>query len=322
MTDMRYTTLGDSGLRVSVVGVGCNNFGRPGSRTADLAGTKAVVDAAIDAGITLFDTADVYGGQGKSEELFGEALAGRHGDVVVATKFGGGMGGVNGPDWEARGSRRYIRRAVESSLRRLRAEHIDLYQYHMRDQVTPIEETLAALTELVDEGKVRYLGSSNFSGWHVVEADFLARSANSARFISAQNHYSLLERGAETELAPACESYGVGILPYFPLANGLLTGKYTRGAAAPEGTRLAQREQVLQNADWDAVEGLAALAEKRDVSLLHVAIGGLAAQPAVSSVIAGATSPEQVVANAEAGLWEPSVDDLADIDAITSGKQS
>jgi aryl-alcohol dehydrogenase-like predicted oxidoreductase len=317
MTEMRYTTLGDSGLQVSVVGLGCNNFGRAGAKTEDLAGTKAVVDAAIDAGITLFDTADIYGGQGKSEELLGEALAGRHDQVVIATKFGGEMGGVNGPTWEARGSRRYIRRAVESSLRRLQTDHIDLYQYHMRDKVTPIEETLAALGELVDEGKVRYIGSSNFSGWHVVEADYIARAAGSARFISAQNHYSLLERGAEAELVPACEAYGVGILPYFPLANGLLTGKYSRGVAAPAGTRLAQREQVLENANWDAVEGLTKFAGERGITILDVAFGALAAQPAVSSVIAGATTPEQVASNAKAGAWEPTAEELAEVNAIT-----
>jgi aryl-alcohol dehydrogenase-like predicted oxidoreductase len=317
MGEMRYTTLGDSGLIVSVVGLGCNNLGRPNSATVDLPGTQAVVDAAIDAGITLFDTADVYGGKGRSEELLGEALGKRRDEVVVATKFGGGMGGVNGPDWEARGSRRYIRRAVESSLRRLQTDYIDLYQYHSPDGVTPVEETLAALSELVDDGKVRYIGSSNFSGWKVVEADFIARAAGSSRFISAQNHYSLLERAAEKELVPACDAYGVGILPYFPLANGLLTGKYRRGETAPAGSRLAQREQVLQNANWDAVEGLTQLAEQRGIGILDVAFGGLAAKPAVSSVIAGATTPEQVYANAKAGQWLPTDEELAEIDKIT-----
>jgi 1-deoxyxylulose-5-phosphate synthase len=315
---MRYTTLGDSGLKVSVVGLGLNNLGRPNSATVDLPGTQAVIDAAIDAGITLFDTADVYGGQGRSEELLGEALGKRRDEVIVATKFGGGMGGVNGPEWEARGSRRYIRKAVESSLRRLQTDYIDLYQYHSPDGITPVEETLAALSELVDEGKVRYIGSSNFSGWKVVEADFIARAAGSSRFISAQNHYSLLERAAEKELVPACDAYGVGILPYFPLANGLLTGKYRRGADAPAGTRLAQREQVLQNANWDAVEGLTQFAEQRGIGILDVAFGALAAKPAVSSVIAGATTPEQVYANANAGQWEPTDDELDEIDKITA----
>jgi 1-deoxyxylulose-5-phosphate synthase len=318
MGEMRYTTLGDSGLKVSVVGLGLNNLGRPNSATVDLPGTQAVIDAAIDAGITLFDTADVYGGQGRSEELLGEALGKRRDEVIVATKFGGGMGGVNGPEWEARGSRRYIRKAVESSLRRLQTDYIDLYQYHSPDGITPVEETLAALSELVDEGKVRYIGSSNFSGWKVVEADFIARAAGSSRFISAQNHYSLLERAAEKELVPACDAYGVGILPYFPLANGLLTGKYRRGADAPAGTRLAQREQVLQNANWDAVEGLTQFAEQRGIGILDVAFGALAAKPAVSSVIAGATTPEQVYANANAGQWEPTDDELDEIDKITA----
>ena len=317
MGEIRYTTLGDSGLTVSVVGLGCNNLGRPNTATIDLPGTQAVVDAAIDAGITLFDTADIYGGKGTSEELLGQALGKRRDEVVVATKFGGEMGGVNGPEWEARGSRRYIRRAVESSLRRLQTDYIDLYQYHFPDGITPIEETLAALSELVDEGRVRYIGSSNFSGWKVVEADFIARAAGASRFISAQNHYSLLERDVEKELVPACDAYGVGILPYFPLARGLLTGKYRRGADAPAGTRLATATQHLDDADWDAVEGLAQFAEQRGIGLLDVAFGGLAAKPAVSSVIAGATRPEQVYANAKAGQWAPTDEELAEIDKIT-----
>lgn len=316
MTDMRYTTLGDSGLVVSVVGLGCNNLGREGTKTVDLDGSRAVVDAAIDAGITLFDVADIYGGAGRSEELLGQSLGNRRDDVILATKFGMDMRGANGPDWGARGSRRYIRRAVESSLRRLETDYIDLYQYHAPDRMTPIEETLAALGELVDEGKVRYLGSSNFSGWQVVEADFLARSSGSPRFISAQNNYNLLERDVETELSPACESYGVGILPFFPLANGLLTGKYQRGADAPEGTRLATKSAVLQNADWDVLEGLNGFAKERDLSMLDVAIAGLGAQPAVSSVIAGATKPEQVRANAATARWVPSAEDLAALDEI------
>ncbi|HVX45289.1 MAG TPA: aldo/keto reductase [Mycobacteriales bacterium] len=316
MTDMRYTTLGDSGLVVSVVGLGCNNLGRDGTQTIDLDGSKAVVEAAIDAGITLFDVADIYGGAGRSEELLGQSLAGHRDDVIVATKFGMDMRGANGPDWGARGSRRYIRRAVESSLRRLETDYIDLYQYHAPDRMTPIEETLAALSELVDEGKVRYLGSSNFAGWQVVEADFLARSSGSPRFISAQNNYNLLERGVEAELSPACEAYGVGILPFFPLANGLLTGKYARGADAPAGTRLATKSAVLQNADWDVLEGLNSFAKERGISMLDVAIGGLGAQPAVSSVIAGATKPEQVRANAATARWEPSAEDLVALDEI------
>lgn len=316
MTDMRYTTLGDSGLVVSVVGLGCNNLGREGTKTVDLDGSRAVVDAAIDAGITLFDVADIYGGAGRSEELLGQSLGSRREDVILATKFGMDMRGANGPDWGARGSRRYIRRAVETSLRRLETDYIDLYQYHAPDHMTPIEETLAALGELVEEGKVRYIGSSNFAGWQVVEADFIARSSGSPRFISAQNNYNLLERGVEAELSPACEAYGVGILPFFPLANGLLTGKYQRGTDAPQGTRLATKSAVLQNADWDVLEALQGYAKERGIGMLDVAISGLAAQPAVSSVIAGATTPEQIRGNAAAGQWQPSAEDLVTLDEI------
>jgi aryl-alcohol dehydrogenase-like predicted oxidoreductase len=313
MDEMRYTQLGHSGLTVSVVGLGCNNF-RARATDED---SRAVIDAAIDCGITLFDTADIYGGGGGSEELIGEALGSRRDQVVLATKFGMEMPGA-GP--EARGSRRYIRNAVRASLRRLRTDWIDLYQYHEPDGITPVEETLAALDELVKEGLVRYLGSSNFSGWQIGDANWVASVDKRERFVSAQNHYSLLERGAEAEVIPACEHFGVGQLPYFPLANGVLTGKYKRGAELPAGTRLAgntaRAQQLLTDETYDRVEGLSALAEERGVTLLHLAIGGLAAQPAVASVIAGATRPEQVRANAAAGVWEPTEEDLAAIDAI------
>jgi aryl-alcohol dehydrogenase-like predicted oxidoreductase len=311
-SEMTYRHLGDSGLVVSVVGIGCNNFGG----RMDQAATDAVVGQALDSGVTLFDTADVYGGSGKSEEMLGKALRSRRADAVIATKFGGDMQGANGPDWGARGSRRYVRTAVESSLRRLGTDYIDLYQIHSPDPVTPREETLAALTELVREGKVRYLGSSNYAGWQVIDADWISRTAGLERFVSAQNRYSLLDRTAEKELVPACEHAGVGILPYFPLESGLLTGKYRRGEAAPEGTRLATRKDALENADFDRVEALQRYADERGVSLLSVAIGGLAAQPAVASVIAGATRPEQVVANVEAGTWVPAADDLAALNAV------
>jgi aryl-alcohol dehydrogenase-like predicted oxidoreductase len=312
MDEMRYRQLGDSGLTVSVVGLGCNNFR---SRTTDdLA--RGVIDAAIERGITLFDTADIYGGGG-SEELIGEALGSRRDQVVLATKFGMAMPGA-GP--EARGSRRYVRKAVRDSLRRLRTDWIDLYQYHEPDGVTPVEETLAALDELVKEGLVRYIGSSNFAGWQVADADWAATSEGRERFVSAQNHYSLLERGIEAEVIPACDHYGIGQLPYFPLANGVLTGKYRRGEPLPEGTRLggnaARAEKLLTDETYDRVEGLEKLAAERGVTLLHVAIGGLAAQPAVASVIAGATKPEQVHANADAGVWEPTDEDLDAIDAV------
>ena len=314
MTEMEYRQLGDSGLTVSVVGLGCNNFG--GRIDADQ--TAAVVTAAVDAGITLFDTADVYGGQpGLSETLLGQALGKRRDDVVIATKFGGDMRGDNGPDWGVRGSRRYIRKAVEASLRRLGTDWIDLYQLHVPDPVTPIEETLSALSELVAEGKVRYIGSSQFAGWQVVDADWTAKTAGLEHFISAQNRYSLLEREVEDDLIPACEHLGIGVLPFFPLASGLLTGKYKRDQGAPDGTRLANMPDRLAAADFDKIEALETFAAERDLTLLDVAIGGLAAQPAVGSVIAGATRPEQIEENVAAGLWEPTPEDLAALDDLT-----
>lgn len=313
MSDMKYGTLGSSGLAVSVVGVGCNAFGTRIDKDA----TKQVVEVALDRGITLFDTADSYG-NGASEELLGAALGSRRDDVVVATKFGMDMAGSNGPAWEPHGGRRYVRRAVEASLRRLGTDHIDLYQLHRPDPVTPIEETLEALTELVTEGKVGYLGSSNLTGWQVADAEWTARTAGTQRFVSAQNEYSLYNREAEAELVPACEEYAIGLLPYFPLAYGLLTGKYSRGQAAPEGSRLADPRQGrrLDGAHWDRIEALMAFAADRDLSVLDVAIGGLAARPAVASVISGATRPEQIESNVRAGAWEPSAADLAALDEL------
>ncbi|WP_197698369.1 aldo/keto reductase [Micromonospora viridifaciens] len=316
VSEMTYRRLGDSGLVVSVVGVGCNNFGRK----LDLDGTRAVVEAALDAGINFFDTADIYGEpQGSSEELLGQVLKGHRDDVVVATKFGMDMHGLNGPDFGARGARRYIARAVEASLRRLGTDHIDLYQMHEPDPGTPIDETLAALDDLVRAGKVRYLGNSNFAGWQIADADWTASSQGHTRFISAQNHYSLLERSVEAEVIPACERFGLGMLPFFPLANGLLTGKYHRGEAPPAGSRLAgggRYAERLAAANWDTIEALERYAAERGLSMLQVAIGGLAARPAVTSVIAGATTPEQVRANAEAGAWQPTEEDTAVLDAI------
>jgi aryl-alcohol dehydrogenase-like predicted oxidoreductase len=314
MAEMTYTQLGPSGLTVSTVGLGCNNFG---ARMAD-EDVPAVVDAAIDAGITLFDTADVYGNAGRSETLLGQALGSRRGEVIVATKFGSDMQGANGPDWGVRGSRRYIRLAVESSLRRLNTDWIDLYQLHTPDPNTPIEETLAALHELVTEGKVRYLGSSNLSGWQVVDADWVARTSGYEGFVSAQNEYSWLNRSAESELIPALEHTGQSLLPYFPLARGLLTGKYRRGEAAPAGSRLAKQTDPLQQADFDTIEAIERFAADRGISMLQVAIGGLAAMPTVASVISGATSVEQVHQNVAAGLWVPSGDDLEELVKITS----
>ena len=315
---MRYRPLGDCGLVVSVTGLGCNNFGR----RLDLDATRAVVDAALEAGITLLDTADTYGNGGGSEELLGEVLAGRRDEVVLATKFGHqdfDMG--YGPAAGAKGGRAYIRRAVERSLRRLRTDYLDLYQIHTPDPVTPIAETLAALGELVAEGKVRYLGHSNFSGWQIAEAAMLADQRGWQPFISAQNHWSLLERAAEAEVVPAARHFGLGVLPYFPLANGLLTGKIRRGQPAREGTRLSGRDTYVTEAKLDIVEALAEWGKAHDVSMLQIAIGCLAAQPGCTSVIAGATSAEQVKANAAAD-WTPSAEELAEVDAITLGLTS
>jgi aryl-alcohol dehydrogenase-like predicted oxidoreductase len=310
---MRYRSLGSSGLRVSVVGLGCNNFGRK----LDLAGTRAVVDAALDAGITLLDTADIYGGGGASERLLGEVLQHRRDRVVLATKFGHqGSDMGYGPAAGAKGGRAYIRRAVEASLRRLRTDHIDLYQLHTPDPETPIEETLAALTELVTEGKVRYLGHSNLAGWQLAEAAHVAAAGGYAPFVSAQNQWSLLDREVERELVPAAEHYGVGVLPYFPLANGLLTGKVRRGRELPAGSRIAERSHLVTEQRLDAVEALAAWGDKHDRSLLELAIGGLAALPTCGSVIAGATTAEQVRANAAAGDWEPTADELDELLAL------
>ncbi len=310
MAELPTRRLGDSGLEVSVVGLGCNNFGK----RLDLDGTAAVLDAALEAGITLFDTADVYG-DGESERLMGEVLAGRRDQYVLATKFGWELSG-EAPD-VARGSRDYIRWAIEGSLQRLRIEKIDLYQYHRPDGVTPLEDTLAALDELVHEGLVGAIGCSNFSLAQLEESDRIARERGQARFVTLQNQYSLLEREIEAEVAPACERLGVSILPYFPLASGLLTGKYRRNAPGPTGSRLSSREQAGSDEQFEVVEALESFAEARGVGVLDVAIAGLAAQPAVGSVIAGATKPEQIRANVAALDWQPSAADLAELDRIT-----
>jgi aryl-alcohol dehydrogenase-like predicted oxidoreductase len=306
---MEQRTLG--GLEVSVAGLGCNNFGR----RLDLDGTSAVVDAAIDAGVTLFDTADIYGAEaGASETLLGQVLEGRRDRVVLATKFGMDMtdrGAGDVPD-APRGSREYIRWAIEGSLRRLRTDSIDLYQYHEPDGTTPIAETMGFMTELVDEGRVRFLGVSNFSAQQLREA----HDTVGDRLVSLQNEYSLLKRGIEAEVMPECVRLGVGILPFFPLASGLLTGKYRRGEDAPEGTRLHGRGSVADDETFDRLERLASFAETRGIEPIDVAIGGLAAQPAVASVIAGATKAEQVRRNARAVEWKPSEDDLRELDEI------
>jgi len=307
---MRFRQLGNSGLTVSVVGLGANNFGW----RLDLQRSRPVIEAALEAGINFIDTSDSYD-KGNSEQILGEVLRGSRDEVVIATKFGSDMGGSNGPDWRARSSRRYIMRAVEASLRRLQTDWIDLYQLHRPDGLTPLEETLEALDDLVHQGKIRYAGSSNLSAWQVTESDWIAKTRALTRFVSAQNHYSLLERTIELDLVPACLAHGVAVIPYFPLANGLLTGKWKRGAAAPEISRLAGRS-APSDQTFDVIEGLAALATKAGISPAELAIAGLAAQPAVGSVIAGATSVEQVRANAVAGDLELSAEILADIDRV------
>jgi aryl-alcohol dehydrogenase-like predicted oxidoreductase len=300
--------MGREGPDVSVAGLGCNNFGM----RVDLEGTRAVVDAAVDAGVTLFDTADIYGNKGGSESFLGEALEGRRDRIVLATKFGGDMGDGT----RARGSREYIHRAIDASLARLRTDHVDLYQYHAPDKITPFEETFGALDELVRAGKVRYVGHSNLNAAQIEEVDALCHEHGFARPISAQNQYSLLRREAEEELLPMCAHLGIGVLPYFPLSSGLLTGKYRRGEERPEGTRLAARDEVFTDDTFDRLEALEEFAKERALTLLQVAIGGLLGQPAIVSVIAGATKPEQVRANVEAAGWEPSAEDIVALNSL------
>ncbi|MEV4311421.1 aldo/keto reductase [Actinocrispum sp. NPDC049592] len=314
---MEHRHLGESGLVVSTVGLGCNNLGRPGTPAESLAGSRAVVSAALDAGITFFDVADVYGApRGRSEELLGQALSGRRDHAVIATKFGVDMQGANGPDFGARGSRRYVRRAVEASLRRLGTDWIDLYQLHRADPQTPIAETLGVLSELIGEGKIRYAGVCNLAGWQIADAAWTARTEHVAKPISAQNHYSLLEREAERDVNPAARRFGLGVLPYFPLANGLLTGKYSRADEPPAGSRLATRRKLLDDAPWERIERLRSFADERGISMTTLAISWLTAQTPVSSVIAGATSVDQVVENAAAVKWRPAKDELLLIDEI------
>jgi aryl-alcohol dehydrogenase-like predicted oxidoreductase len=303
--------LGHSGIEVSEVGLGCNNFGR----RVDLEGTRAVLDEALANGVTFLDTADIYGGGGRSEELLGEVLQGRRDRVVLATKFGMDM--HDGAT--ARGSAAYVARAVEASLRRLRTDVIDVYWYHEPDGVTPIAETLEALDRLVREGKVRAIGASNFSAAQLEEADAVARERGLTPFSAVQNEYSLLEREAEAEVLPACGRLELGFVPYFPLASGLLTGKYRRGAQAPAGARLSGRDQIASAEEFDLVESLIEYAKARGVELIDVAIGALLARPEVSSVIAGATKPEQVRRNAESRRWQPSGADLSELYELLDG---
>lgn len=311
---MDLRNLGRSGLKVSAIGLGCNNFGM----RIDQAQTQAVVDAALEAGINFFDTADIYGGA-QSEVFLGQALAGKRDRAIVATKFANPMG--EGA-YRRGGSRRYIVSAVEASLKRLNTDRIDLYQMHIPDADTPVEETLRALDDLVRDGKVLYLGNSNFSGWQIADADWISKTQGLERFVSAQNNYSLLERNVEREVLPACERFGLGFLPFFPLASGLLTGKYERGAAPPEGTRLAawgaRGQAALSERNFDKVEKLQAWALDHGHSLLELAFAWILGHQVVSSVIAGATSPAQIAANARGADWKLTPDQVEEVAKLIS----
>ena len=314
---MKYRRLGNSGLQVSLAGLGTNNFGM----RLDYEQSKSVVDAALDTGINFFDTADIYGG-GRSEEYLGRALGSRREDVLIATKFAMPVG--EGP-FTRGGSRHYIEKAVARTLRRLGTDYIDVYQMHQPDLQTPIAETLEALSDLVHRGVVRYIGHSNFTGWQIADADWTARSRGLERFVSAQNEWSLLERKVEAEIMPACREFGLGQLPFFPLASGFLTGKYRRGKDLPAGTRLAAWAQAMParidaitaDANFDKLDGLTSFAEERGHTVLELALSWLASDPAVSSVIAGATRPEQIEANVAATLaWELTAEDFAGVNEV------
>jgi aryl-alcohol dehydrogenase-like predicted oxidoreductase len=313
---MDFRNLGSSGLRVSAVGLGCNNFGQ----RIDLEASRKVIHKAIDLGVTLFDTADIYSNMGGSETVLGEVLGARRKDIVLATKFSKAMS----DDGTKQGaSRRYIMSAVEASLKRLKTDYIDLYQQHDYDPLTPIEETLRALDDLIRQGKVRYIGNSNFPAWRVAEAEHVARAINSNRYVSCQDEYSLLVRDIEKDLLPCAQKYGLGLLPFFPLASGLLTGKYRRGEAAPEDTRFGKvprlRDRYVTPRNEEIVEQLQAFAQARGHSLLELAFSWLAGRPLVASVIAGATRVEQVEQNVNAIGWKLTAEDLAEIDRITQG---
>lgn len=312
---MEIRNLGTSGLRVSLVGLGCNNFGM----RLDAAGTEAVVHAALDAGITLFDTADMYGGRGGSERHLGAALGNRRKDIVLASKFGMAM---DDEGVKLGASRRYIMQAVEDSLKRLNTDWIDLYQLHQPDPLTPMDETLRALDDLICDGKVRYVGSSNLPAWQSTEAEFLARELGTSRFVSCQEEWNILNRAIETEVVPMMQAYGLGMLPYFPLASGLLTGKYKKDAM-PEGARLTDMPRFanrgyVTDANFAKVTKLEAFAKENGHTLLELAFGWLAAQPVTSSVIAGATKPEQIASNVSAAGWKMTAEDIAKIGELAA----
>jgi aryl-alcohol dehydrogenase-like predicted oxidoreductase len=313
---MQIRNLGGSGLRVSAVGLGCNNFGQ----RVDLEGSRKVIHRALDLGITLFDTADIYAGMGGSETVLGTVLGDKRKDIVLATKYSKPMAS----DGTKQGaSRRYIMNAVEASLRRLKTDYIDLYQQHDYDELTPIDETLRALDDLIRQGKVRYIGNSNFPAWRVAEAEHVARAMNVSRFISCQDEYSLVVRNIEKDLLPCAREYRLGVLPFFPLASGLLTGKYKRGEAAPADTRFGKapqlRDRYVTPRNEDIVEKLQVFAKERGRSMLELAFSWLAARPQVASVIAGATRVEQVEQNVKAIAWTLSPEEVVEIDRITKG---
>lgn len=311
---MKYRNLGRSGLRVSLIGLGCNNFGG----RIGLDATRTVVDQAIDCGITLFDTADIYGERGGSETLLGEVLGSRRKDIVLASKFGMEMDDTGA---KVGGSRRWMMRAVEESLSRLKTDWLDLYQYHRPDPLTPIDETLRAFEDMIRQGKVRYIGCSNMPSWQLATAQWTAKDIGATPFVSAQDEYSLVVRDAERELIPTLQHYGLGLLPYFPLASGLLTGKYKRNAPMPEGARLTNTQRLanryLTDGNWEKAEKLGDYAAAQGRTMVELAFSWLVSQPVVSSVIAGATRPEQIAANVKAADWALTADDVAAIDAIT-----
>jgi aryl-alcohol dehydrogenase-like predicted oxidoreductase len=319
MTDLKSRRLGATGPLVSVVGLGCNNFGREGTRTQTQEGTSALIDEAIELGVTLLDTADIYGGTpGQSETLMGIALRGKRDRVVLATKFGHDAFDAGLLPGVPKGSRRYIRAAIDASLSRLQTDHVDLYQQHVPDLATPIDETLGALNELVDEGKVVHIGCTQFSAEQLRAAASAATGLGVTPFVSAQSEYSLVNREAEIEVLPAVRELGMGFLPFFPLANGLLTGKFTREAQPADSRIMRQRPHIVQNAPWDSIEAYAAWCVRRGVTMLEATFGWLIAQPGLTSVIAGATSPEQLRQNVAAGGVSLDVTDVAAISGFFS----
>ncbi|MFV0533592.1 MAG: aldo/keto reductase [Cumulibacter sp.] len=319
MTELPQRELGKGGPRITVVGIGCNNFGRPGTATVSFEGTRAVVDAAINNGVTFFDTAEMYGQPpGTSELLLGEALRKRNrGDVVIATKWGHQAAIASGAqDWGPKGARTYIRNALESSLRRLRTDYVDLYQFHTPDPLTPIADTLGALQELIDEGKVRHIGHTNFTAAEIEESNAVAAADGLTPFVSGQNDYSLLNRAPEQSVLPTLAAAGMGFLPYYPLANGLLTGKYTQGKT-PQGSRLAAlKPEMVASVDWSQLQRFQATCDDAGVTMLQATFGWLLSRQGLTSVIAGATSPDQVAANAGAGRTELPPDALAAIERV------